>query len=1108
MKEHQWSSEERRQRLAILVRQAPFLFAANVGNACIIAALVGGDVPAAFLWPWFAAAFLVAFYPLRAWWSGRRKTGRGSGSVRSMRRAAWQAAAAATIWGAASPLFAPHVSSDVNLMLHGMLGCIAVGGAVGLSAVPAAALGYSAILGAAPLVYFFGFAPGSQLWLGFGLLLFLMTVWAATRSVLWAASDATRRVADEAAQRTRAEARFEDFAQAASDWFWEADPAGRLVGLWAQGAQRPLSTSAQCEIASLLDLEPLDRSWQPRLRACIERRETVDGMLCALYVGTERRVFEFNALPVTASDGGFAGFRGTLVDLTDLVAAREQAERLEAALRDAINAMSEAFVLYDADDRLVVVDEKQVELYAAAGHLAVPGTRYEDLLRARVAAGCFEEAAGREEAFVRERLAVRQAGRREVVERWPDGRIFRLTERRTEAGGLVSLRTDVTALERALRQATDSERRFRDFAEASSDWLWETDAALRFTYMSPNVERIVGAPPEAHYGRTRQDLLGEGYDRTVWEGHLADLEARRPFRNFVYRRQLPGADRRWLSVSGVPAFDEAGGFLGYRGAAPDVTDLVEATEKLRLNEARLANVVDNLPATITLMDTEGRIQLVNRAMARRFRLEPSDFIGRTDRGVYDMLVARHPDSAEDLAATLALLNELTAETLRTNRACSGESSWRRGRETLHYMVTRFPINDAAGALVGIGSVAFELTEQRRLQKQLAQAQKMDAIGHLAGGIAHDFNNLLGVIVGNLDLILLGCDDHPEEREMLQHAIGAARRAGALTQQLLTFSRRQMLRSEPVDLNELIAGVSELLQRTLGDNIRVQLHLNAGLPRAIADAGQLESVIVNLAINARDAMVDGGTLTVRTDDVAVAEGEEATAGTPVAGRYVMLEVRDTGTGMSPDVLARCFEPFFTTKGPDKGSGLGLSMVYGFVEQSHGFLRITSEPGQGVTIRIYLPVEAAEAADAPADEAEVAPRAAAGAAILVVEDNPAYRAFAVTALKRFGHTVTDVESGEDALSLLKDGGRFDLLFTDLRLSGRLNGRELSRIVRRSYPGMAVLLTTGYAGALGDEVEDGVTTAVLGKPYRLAELQAALADVLGDGALAARGPGRARR
>ena len=210
MKEHQWSSEERRQRLAILVRQAPFLFAANVGNACIIAALVGGDVPAAFLWPWFAAAFLVAFYPLRAWWSGRRKTGRGSGSVRSMRRAAWQAAAAATIWGAASPLFAPHVSSDVNLMLHGMLGCIAVGGAVGLSAVPAAALGYSAILGAAPLVYFFGFAPGSQLWLGFGLLLFLMTVWAATRSVLWAASVATRRVADEAAQRTRAGARFED----------------------------------------------------------------------------------------------------------------------------------------------------------------------------------------------------------------------------------------------------------------------------------------------------------------------------------------------------------------------------------------------------------------------------------------------------------------------------------------------------------------------------------------------------------------------------------------------------------------------------------------------------------------------------------------------------------------------------------------------------------------------------------------------------------------------------------------------------------------------------------------------------------------------------------
>jgi len=398
-----------------------------------------------------------------------------------------------------------------------------------------------------------------------------------------------------------------------------------------------------------------------------------------------------------------------------------------------------------------------------------------------------------------------------------------------------------------------------------------------------------------------------------------------------------------------------------------------------------------------------------------------------------------------------------------------------------------PIFDQDGKLLYFFASQMDITERRTTQEAYLQAQKMEAIGQLTAGMAHDFNNLLQVINGNLEVAMISLDRPEVARAQLGRAQRAAMRAGKLTQQLLTFARKQRLEPKPVNINNLVVDFSEMLVRTLGGKIELRLDLRPGLPICMLDPTHLEMALLNVLINARDAMPDGGEVTVAT---AIVRGEERLKvhGLP-HGTYISLCVIDHGPGMAPEVLRRATEPFFTTKGP--GTGLGLAMVHGFVQQSHGRLEIDSHPGEGTKVTMIFPIadSAAGRADAAAGtgNAAAADQAVASRSkpcVLVVEDNDDVRELAEQVLGMKGYAVQSAGSGEQAMHLLRDGARVDLLFTDVIMPGGMNGLELVEQARALRPGLPVLVTTGYMDELPQGGRGGGLN-ILAKPYRQDDL-----------------------
>jgi signal transduction histidine kinase/CheY-like chemotaxis protein len=379
----------------------------------------------------------------------------------------------------------------------------------------------------------------------------------------------------------------------------------------------------------------------------------------------------------------------------------------------------------------------------------------------------------------------------------------------------------------------------------------------------------------------------------------------------------------------------------------------------------------------------------------------------------------------------------------------------------------------------------EIAERERAEARLVQAQKMEAIGQLTGGIAHDFNNLLTAVVGSLDLLLRRTDDE-KLRRLATNALKAAERGAHLTAQLLAFSRRQRLSPTPVHPNEIVSGMGDLLARTIGPHVRVETRLEPKLWQALADPTQLEMMILNLAINARDAMPGGGRLTIETRNIDRVPDPLSTELNE--GQYVAVSVCDTGTGMSPDVLARAFEPFFTTKEQGKGTGLGLAQLYGFAKQSGGTARIESEEGKGTIVTIYLPrtQEERAAAEPVAMEARPTERAR----ILLVDDDDDVRQVAAALIEEIGYEVVAAESGEAALRMLEPG-KFSLLITDIAMPG-MNGVQLARRVKAVAPTLPVIFASGYADVqtFGSELDD---EQLLKKPFRIADVAARISVAL---------------
>jgi len=516
--------------------------------------------------------------------------------------------------------------------------------------------------------------------------------------------------------------------------------------------------------------------------------------------------------------------------------------------------------------------------------------------------------------------------------------------------------------------------------------------------------------------------------------------------------------------------------------------VAERTAELQAKEARLRTVFETSFTYLGLMAPDGTMLDANATSLAGINASLEDVVGKP---FWDTpWFTGTPGMPETVRAALPIV--ASGETVRREIHVNlPEGGWR------WFEFQMRPVRDANGVVVAIVPEAVEMTGRRQAEEALRQAQKMEAIGQLTGGIAHDFNNLLQVISGNLYLLQQRIEkgNYVDLGRLIERGILGTHRAATLTQRLLAFSRRQPLDPKALDINRLVTGMSDLLQRSLGENISIETILAAGLWRSFADASELENALLNLAVNARDAMPDGGKLTIETanariDDAYAASNEEA-----IPGQYVMITVSDTGTGMTSEVIARAFEPFFTTKDAGHGTGLGLSQVYGFVKQSGGHVKIDSKPNEGTTVRICMP----RLVDESKEKINQAARSPLQAGtreeiILVVEDDEDVRANTTTMLRELGYGVLEASDGPAALRIIEGRPDVDLLFTDIGLPNGLNGRQLSDEARLQMPELKVLFTSGYARSAivhQGRLDPGVE--LLSKPFTLVQLSAKIRQIL---------------
>jgi signal transduction histidine kinase/ActR/RegA family two-component response regulator len=400
--------------------------------------------------------------------------------------------------------------------------------------------------------------------------------------------------------------------------------------------------------------------------------------------------------------------------------------------------------------------------------------------------------------------------------------------------------------------------------------------------------------------------------------------------------------------------------------------------------------------------------------------------------------------------------------------------------TIHLIANGRPLHDPSGAPKGAVVVYRDVTEAKETERLLRQAQKMDAIGQLTGGIAHDFNNILTVIIGMIEIVAEEVAEEPQIVALAKTISQAADRGAELTQRLLAFARKQPLRPREVDVNALIVEATSLLRASLGQQIEIESLLDKSALHALVDTSQLTTALLNLAVNARDAMPNGGRLTLETGNV-VLDKDSVDAGTDIkSGRYVMIAVTDNGSGIPASIRDKVFEPFFTTKGLGKGTGLGLSMVYGFVKQSGGHIRIDSEEGRGTSIKLFLPQATAQARSSTS--LELAAVKGGRETILVVEDDPLVRKYVTSQLNSLGYRTLEAANGRDALAITDSEAEFELLFTDVIMPGSMNGRELAEEAVKRRPTLKVLFTSGYtenAILSNGCLPSGVL--LLPKPYR---------------------------
>jgi PAS domain S-box-containing protein len=595
-------------------------------------------------------------------------------------------------------------------------------------------------------------------------------------------------------------------------------------------------------------------------------------------------------------------------------------------------------------------------------------------------------------------------------------------------------------------------------------------------------------------GTPRSALLRRPFSRFVFEDDQGlwfllrkNLLADRSPQSCQLR--MIAADRSYLSaqLTVTSAIDERGD-LELRVAATDVTARQQAERESKTARAQLDAIIDSTPSHIFALDRAQRLTLVNAAMALHHGRSKADMLGCTVDDLYE------PDSARAVRAVNArVLRTGDSESLEQQIVTMGATAPR------VVLAAKAPLRDPDGVVIGLSGVLTDITEWRlaeveraSLSAQLQQAQKMESIGRLAGGVAHDFNNQLGVIIGHADFALSRLDASQPEHEEFTEIRNAALRSAELTRQLLSFARRQAIQPSVLALNATVAPALKMLGRLIGESIALVWQPGAELWPVTMDAAQIDQILANLAVNARDAIAGYGTITVATNNCVRDEAWCASRADAVAGEYVCLTVADSGSGIDAEALAKIFEPFYTTKETGKGTGLGLASVYGAVRQNGGFITVASEVGQGTTFAIYLP-RSTQPPEPPTASVASSPRARGAETILLVEDEAAVRRLTVKALAAHGYTVLAADGPQQAIQLAQEhGDAIALLLSDVVMPG-MGGVALTEMLVASHPHLRHLFTSGYAMQDGEAVETAQAANFLAKPFTLAALTDKVREVL---------------
>lgn len=635
---------------------------------------------------------------------------------------------------------------------------------------------------------------------------------------------------------------------------------------------------------------------------------------------------------------------------------------------------------------------------------------------------------------------------------------------------------DIDDLRRLQQQSELLAEKFQHTVESITDAFFTLDKGFRFTYINQKAADLFGVDAPDYLGAEIWSLYPGGYDDRFAHRYrqAAQTGQKLHFEEYFEPRGL------WLAVHVYPSKEGLTVFFN------DVTVQRREQEQLRLLRTAVSRLNDIVLITeAEPIDEPGPVTVfVNEAFERRTGYKPEEVIGKTPR----ILQGPKTDRAELDRIRRALQKWEPVRAQLINYTKSGEEFW--------LELDIVPIPNESGWFTHWVAVERDITEQKRMQEHLAASQKMESIGQLTGGMSHDFNNLLTVIQGNAELLQEELADDEKLASLANLICQAADKGAGLTRNLLAFARKQPLAPQAVALKRLLSGMQPIVKTSLGEQIVFELDIPDRLWPVFIDASRLENAILNLAINARDAMPKGGTVKVSAMNYPVNESDRSKLLDLSPGDYVQISFTDDGDGIPADLQASIFEPFFSTKSEAKGSGLGLSTIYGFLKQSQGLITVYSEEGKGTTFNLYLPCATHQPDIRPLEKTSAAHVSRSqGALILLVEDNPEIRVLGETILGNQGFQVVSAVSGDEALKLLESGLKPDLLFTDVVMPGTLSGPELANLAVERIPGLRVILTSGFADMESLDSPDGFEHTLLSKPYRSDELIQLVRSLLGS-------------